>query len=113
ELMKARKSESTHEFWIWLQRAKLYHKQGHRGLYKDSLQKANNLANTGYEKEELAKIRTDLESQELPEDDVPVIEIKEVAAPVSVHNPAPTDEDLDRIVRINKALNSEPNLEYL
>ncbi len=104
---------AANEFWIYFQRMKLYFKQGHRALYQDSRLKAERLAKEGFEKEELKKVvgqhelaqgkSGDSISQALPE---------EAPHPTPV-DPDVTLKELETVIDINQALNSEHDIEHL
>ncbi|EKD42046.1 MAG: hypothetical protein ACD_73C00356G0001, partial [uncultured bacterium] len=102
------------EFWIWLQRAKLYHKQKYRSLFRDSLRKAELLAKDGLEKESLNKLKDSLkDSPEFGDEISQALPTPAQPEPEQAGEQEALLQQWENIIKINKLLNSEHNLDYL
>lgn len=103
-----------YEFWIWFERAKVYHKQKHLSLCRESLAKAEKLAREAHEIEDLKKF------QEMVNASEPPVSRAAPAFTASWNKNTMTADTSDALARgfetllqINKLINSEHDPEHV
>lgn len=114
EIMNSQKHLKAYEFWVWLERTRIYHKQNHQSLWKESLDKAEKLAKGSFEKDALEKFKKAVNgSSSLEEKSVPTARSAWKVKKMSEINKDVSVNDLETILKINKFINSEHDLTFL
>ncbi|OGP07808.1 MAG: hypothetical protein A2048_04335 [Deltaproteobacteria bacterium GWA2_45_12] len=102
----------SYEFWVWLERAKVYHKENHTSLLDQALFKAQELAKQTHEQEEIKKFQESMTKEEgIASSSLPSLPWN--LKVMKVEKTDISDSEFGKILQINKFLNTEHDPQLL
>lgn len=114
-LVHSQKHLASYEFYMWLERTRVYHKQGKKALCDEALKKASALAREGVEIEELKKFQDVIKTEDVSgvPKKIPTIKTSWVFKTMKDEKKDISQAELETILHINKFINSERDLDHL
>ncbi|MDO8519061.1 MAG: sigma 54-interacting transcriptional regulator, partial [Deltaproteobacteria bacterium] len=103
QIIKAQSNLAPLEFYIWLERARIYRASGDEGKLKQALIRAKTLAVEKQEQDELNKFKGEAEAKQEKSSAFKIMKNEKIAA----------SSELETILQINKYLNSEHDPDHL